>query len=270
MSDGDVIKFLVSLGHYRCECTSNWYGKNCTEYDCEKEPCKNGGTCSKQGCECTKEWSGLECTERARPAVSISPIQTATMSVLTNGYQETEKETASSTMVDITATTSANHFGQKKTEENNNTRSSFATSAYRIQTTNSATSESTSEKDKTTQSQTTPSTSNNNPKQRYLNTGSAVSSTVSHLLRELVNKHANLSSAQEGSAADSVTETLIKYWVEISDNTSKSAQLSSWKSGKNIDVHVHGRTEKSMSEIKKESVNTNGKNFALTCKTLNR
>ncbi len=41
---------------------------SCVHDPCKKQPCNNGGTCSKGLCECTEGWGGLDCSEEQTPS----------------------------------------------------------------------------------------------------------------------------------------------------------------------------------------------------------
>merc|ERR1719431_577666 len=54
---------------YFCICSKGWKGKNCNQdiNECNKSPCKNGGTCTNSygsySCKCQDGWTGNNCHE---------------------------------------------------------------------------------------------------------------------------------------------------------------------------------------------------------------
>lgn len=72
---------------YKCHCPVGLSGKNCDEgYNCNQKPCKNGGTCKKNGnsCTCPPEYTGLDCSRDVDECAS-SPCKNNGICVNTPG-----------------------------------------------------------------------------------------------------------------------------------------------------------------------------------------
>lgn len=54
---------------WKCNCSSGWIGPFCDRPDCDKQYCKNGGTCSTDAkhervCACTNDYDGTTCEDK--------------------------------------------------------------------------------------------------------------------------------------------------------------------------------------------------------------